>query len=334
MSVSSTTNRINYTGNGNVDTYAYTFRIFDEDDLTVTVRDPDTGFETTLTKTTHYTVSNVGELTGGNVALVAGSFDWLDAGNDLEVDWVLTIRRVLDILQETDIRNQGTFYPETHEDQFDKLVMIDQQQQDEIDRSIKFPETVVASTFDGDLPADLVGQANVVVMTNSAGDGWEVGPSASSISNAQSYATAAAASAAAALVSETAAAASAALAAAYVAETTATIANGQSSAANVTSMTVDAASYTSARFDFQIYRFTNSVFAFASGSVFLHRKNGAWVLVEGPSYGDADASPIDGAVTFSVTEAGGIAQVQYTSNTIAGTGYTGTIKFRRATFNV
>ena len=139
MTLSSATSRVSYTGNGAVDTYAYTFKIFSEDDLLVTVRDTN-GVETTLTIDTDYTVSGVGSVSGGNVVLVNSAQAWLDGDGDLKSSYVITIRRVRDLIQQTDIRNQGAFYPEIHEDQFDILTMQDQQQQDEIYRSVKLPE--------------------------------------------------------------------------------------------------------------------------------------------------------------------------------------------------
>ena len=123
MTIASTTNRISYTGNGSVSVYAYTFKIFTDDDLLVTVRNT-SGVETTLTKTTDYTVDGVGETSGGNVTLVNASQAWLTGGN-LTTNYVLVIRRVIDLLQSTDIRNQGQFYPEAHENAFDKFVMIE-----------------------------------------------------------------------------------------------------------------------------------------------------------------------------------------------------------------
>jgi len=140
MTVTSTTNKNTYTGTGAVDTYAYSFRIFINTDLKVIVADTN-GNETTLTLTTDYTVTGVGELTGGNVVLVNSSQDWLDGDGDLLTGYTLSIRRVRPLKQETDIRNQGSFYPETHEDEFDSQVMIDQQQQEEIDRSMKIAVT-------------------------------------------------------------------------------------------------------------------------------------------------------------------------------------------------
>lgn len=207
MSLSSATNRNDYTGNGSVDTYSYTFKVFSEDHLVVTVRDT-SDVETTLTKTTHYTVSGVGSTNGGSIALVAGAFDWLNVGNDLKSGYKLTIRRVVPLTQETDIRNAGTFYPATHEDQFDKQVMISQQQQDDLDRSVTLPETVPSSEFDPTLPSDILDSANKVPMMNATGDGFTDAanwPTANEISAAQGYALAADASADAAAISAAAA---------------------------------------------------------------------------------------------------------------------------------
>ena len=52
MTVSSSTNKVSYSGNGSLTTFAYTFKIFDEDDLTVILRAAD-GTETTQTITRH-----------------------------------------------------------------------------------------------------------------------------------------------------------------------------------------------------------------------------------------------------------------------------------------
>ncbi len=37
------------------------------------------------------------------------------------------MNRVLDVVQDTDLRNQGKFFPEVHEDAFDYLTMLIQQ---------------------------------------------------------------------------------------------------------------------------------------------------------------------------------------------------------------
>jgi hypothetical protein len=180
MSLSNANNRNDYVGNGSVDTYNYTFRIFDDDDIQVIVRDTD-DVETVLTKTTHYTVTGVGSASGGTIPLVNGAFDWIDAEGDLKSGYVITIRRIIPLVQETDIRNQGAFYPEIHEDQFDKLVMIDQQQQDDLDRSLKMATTVLPSAFDTTIPASIVGNPGASIIVNPTGDGLDVGPTVTSI---------------------------------------------------------------------------------------------------------------------------------------------------------
>lgn len=194
MSISSSNSRNDYAGNGAVDTYNYTFRIFDEADLRVIVKDA-SDVETVLTIATDYTVTGVGASAGGTVVLVNNSQAWLDVDGDLLSTYSITIRRVLSLVQETDIRNQGAFLPEIHEDQFDKGIMIAQQQQDEIDRSARMPETVPASVFDPTFPASLPSNPGATVVVNSTGDGFELGPTGSQISSANADALAAAASA-------------------------------------------------------------------------------------------------------------------------------------------
>lgn len=194
MSLSSTTNRVSYTGNGTTATYSYTFKIYAQTDLKVIVKNTSTGAETVLTISTDYTVTGVSDTSGGTIVLVDDSQAWIDGSGYLDTGYTLTIRRVRPLTQTADIRNQGDFYAEVHEDVFDKLTMVDQQQQDEIDRSVKLPDTILSSTFDPTLPAD-IGTANAALVVNSSGDGFDMGPTTTQISSAESNATAAAASA-------------------------------------------------------------------------------------------------------------------------------------------
>lgn len=150
-------NRNDAVGNGTTATYPYGFKIFAATDLEVTVRNTATDEETTLTYPTHYSVTGVGVRTGGNVVLVnSAAFAWIDGSGFLETGYEIAIRRKVDIVQETDIRNQGkAFAPSVHEDQFDYLTMIDQQQQDEIDRSLRVGPSF--ADIDTLLPAPVAG---------------------------------------------------------------------------------------------------------------------------------------------------------------------------------
>ncbi|MFO0467347.1 MAG: hypothetical protein ACK5ZS_00140, partial [bacterium] len=170
-----TSNRNDAVGSGSTATYPYGFKIFAATDLRVTVRNPATDVETTLTYPTHYSVSGVGAFAGGNVVLVNGAFDWIDGSGYLEDTWPITIRRVRPLTQTADIRNQGAYHPEIHEDVFDHLMMVDQQQQDEINRSMRLPESVSSTDADTTLPVPeglhLVGwnqDANALVNYNPA----------------------------------------------------------------------------------------------------------------------------------------------------------------------
>lgn len=175
MSIASTTSRNDYLGNGAVGSYAYTFIVFLAADLRVTVRSPD-GVETQLTLDVDFSVDEeeLGIPAGGEIDLIEAGQDWMDGSGNLVTDWVLTIRRVVELKQETDIRNQGPYYPEIHENQMDRHTMADQQQQDELDRTCKNPETVPSSTFDPTLPANIA-TANRALITNSAGTGFTLG---------------------------------------------------------------------------------------------------------------------------------------------------------------
>ena len=165
--VSSTTTRNDYTGTGAVATYAYTFKTLAASDLLVTKRNVSTGGETTLVLNTDYSVTGVGAGAGGSITLTAGN---------LASGYTLTIRRVLPLTQGTDLRNQSPFYAETHESVFDRLTMIDQQQQDDISRSIRVPESVSSSAFSTLLPATVTQSGGHALVVKSDGTGLETVP--------------------------------------------------------------------------------------------------------------------------------------------------------------
>lgn len=69
MGITDTSSRVAYSGNGSTTAFAFNFRVFDTDELTVILRNNTTNVETTQTLTTHYTVTlNSGE--GGTVTML------------------------------------------------------------------------------------------------------------------------------------------------------------------------------------------------------------------------------------------------------------------------
>ena len=116
MTVSTVVDHNDYTGNGVTTSFPYTFRIFKKTDLAVSVVDLSENI-TVLVLDTDYTVTNAGGYSGGSVVLTT----------PLENGWQISIARELEPTQETDLRNQGKFFAEVHEDAFDKLTMLIQQ---------------------------------------------------------------------------------------------------------------------------------------------------------------------------------------------------------------
>lgn len=178
MSLSNVNSRNDYTGNDTTANYSYTFPVQLESHLKVVVREEATGLETVLLLNTDYTIAGIGDSGGGSVTLLDASQAWISASSFLDTGWHLTIRRVPPLTQLTDIRNQGEFFPEVHEDVFDRLTEIDQRQQDEIDRSVKLPETVSPDDFDPTLPGDIQDKPLYFPRVNATGDGLDLVPQA------------------------------------------------------------------------------------------------------------------------------------------------------------
>jgi hypothetical protein len=131
MTVSSTTTKNSYSGNGSLTVFAYGFKIFDEEDIEVILRNDTTGTETVQAITTNYSISNVGNANGGNVTFVTAPASGI----------TVVLRRASPLTQTTDYTPNDPFPAESHEDALDKLTFISQQIQEEVDRSIKLSRT-------------------------------------------------------------------------------------------------------------------------------------------------------------------------------------------------
>ncbi|QJU41326.1 glycosyl hydrolase family 28-related protein [Serratia marcescens] len=116
MTVSTEVSREEYSGNGVATDFDYRFRVFSADELVVTVADTTENIRT-LVLNTDYTVTGAGSRNGGKIKLASA----------LANNWRISIERELPVTQETDVRNQGNFSPEVHEDAWDKLTMLIQQ---------------------------------------------------------------------------------------------------------------------------------------------------------------------------------------------------------------
>ena len=136
MTVSTEVDHNDYTGNGVTTSFPYTFRIFQKSDLVVQVVDMDENI-TELTLDTDYTVTGAGGYNGGNVIL----------SSPLTNGYQISISRSLPVTQETDLRNQGKFFAEVHEDAFDKLTMLVQQVRSMFSLALRKP-SFIANYYD------------------------------------------------------------------------------------------------------------------------------------------------------------------------------------------
>jgi hypothetical protein len=143
MTVQTNTNVASFTGNG-ATTYPIGFKFNSAADLIVERTVIATGVTTTLTLNSDYTVDDAGDEEGGSVTFSVAPTD---------ADSV-KVTRVVDLLQLTDLRNQGKFYAETHENVFDLLVMIDQQQQTEINTANDNADLAVETASAANLKSD------------------------------------------------------------------------------------------------------------------------------------------------------------------------------------
>lgn len=132
----SATVRNNYTGNDTTATYDYTFKIFAVTQLAVWVQ-LSSGVMTQLTLNTDYSVSGAGDESGGSIELIAANQAWIDPSGYLLGGVIMTIIRNMPLTQDTDVRNQGDFYPDTIEDEFDTITMQMQMLGDELSRTVQ-----------------------------------------------------------------------------------------------------------------------------------------------------------------------------------------------------
>jgi chemotaxis protein histidine kinase CheA len=131
MTISSQTRKAGpFNGNDVTTSFPFTFKTFAKEDLQVVFTDTDS-IESTLVLDSDYTVSlneDQNANPGGTV-----SYSTLATGEKL------TIVGSVEYTQETDIQNQGGFYPEVFENALDKTTMLIQQVKEIADRSVQVP---------------------------------------------------------------------------------------------------------------------------------------------------------------------------------------------------
>ena len=132
MTISTTTIKNSYSGDGSTTAFTYTFKITDQDDIDVIIRSS-TGTETVKTITTHYTVSGVGNAGGGSVTFTSGN---IPASGE-----TVLLRRDTPQTQGMDLIENDPLPANTLETAHDKVMSVAQEVQEEVDRSIKLSRT-------------------------------------------------------------------------------------------------------------------------------------------------------------------------------------------------
>ena len=157
MTISSTTIKNSYSANGSQTVFAYSFKILDQADIDVIIR-ASTGTETVKSLTTHYSVSGVGSASGGNITFGTAP---------LNTETVV-LRRATTQTQTVDLVENDPFTAETVEGAFDRSIMIAQETQEEVDRSLKISRTnTMAST---EFTVDAATRASKILGFDTAGN--------------------------------------------------------------------------------------------------------------------------------------------------------------------
>ena len=195
MTLSTTSIKIIYNGNGTTTNFAVPFVFFGDTEIEVVEKDVATGLETTKILNADYTLSGGDGTTGAVLATAPppSGRQWL-------------IRRKTARLQLADYTEGDAFPAQTHERALDRLTALSQEQDEEIGRALRLPKSDLGTTLLPGLRAnkavvfDVAG--NVTVSADDYND---------QLANVTAQASAAASSASAAAGSATAASGSARL---------------------------------------------------------------------------------------------------------------------------
>lgn len=128
MAVNTTTNRIQYNGNGSTTAFSFPYKFFANSDLVV-IKTSSLGVDTTLAITTDYTVTGAGLDAGGTITTVVAP-----ASGER-----LTIYRNMPNTQTTVYNASDPFPAKSHENALDRAMIAAQQNKDALSLTVKIP---------------------------------------------------------------------------------------------------------------------------------------------------------------------------------------------------
>lgn len=151
-----------YTGNGNVgQQFVIDFEFFATSEIIATTRVTATGAEAVLVETQDYTMTGTGSspYTGGTLTLVGS----------LAATSTLTINRLTPQTQTTDLETSGELPADTLEDRYDKLTMMVQDLQEQVNRCLRVPVTDGSTVEAGCALDDAISRASGYLAFTAAG---------------------------------------------------------------------------------------------------------------------------------------------------------------------
>lgn len=171
MTISSTTNRCTYGGNGSTKAFAVPFLFIAEADVQAVLRGID-GAEHVLDRGVDYMLEGAGDAYGGTLTMNVPPAE----------GEALVIRRNPAIVQEVDYMENGPFPAETHERALDRLTMICQSLSERLDRAVSLRVSSAVSGVEMPDPQD-----GAALCWNTEGN-LANGPSALDIAEAHEHA--------------------------------------------------------------------------------------------------------------------------------------------------
>lgn len=168
-----------FVGNGVTTAFPFEFKVFAAADMLVVKLEVATGTETTLALTSDYTVSLNADQNadpGGTVTL----------NSALPTGFKLVVSSALEFLQETDLTNQGGFYPSVVTNALDRLTILCQQLKEDVERSAKLPITsaVDADTLVTNINAVADSLTDIATVAGIEGDVTDVAAIAADVTTA------------------------------------------------------------------------------------------------------------------------------------------------------
>lgn len=166
MGVSSTTNRIAYTGDGSSTSFSFPYYFFNKSDLLVLVYDTLLGGITTYVLNSGFTVTGTANSQGlypSGASVVFSSYV------PLATDIVVIIRDP-SLVQNFSLVQNGLISSAALVQQLDYLTLLVQRLQDKVSRSVMIPDGL-GSTFNTSLPTNTALKPNAFLQLNSSASG-------------------------------------------------------------------------------------------------------------------------------------------------------------------